>query len=62
MTAERPEGERYTHGYHEVILEFYRQRTAEACAAFLLPHLKPEATGLDMGCGPGTITGGPARR
>ncbi len=62
MTAERPEGEKYTHGYHEVILEFYRQRTAEVCAAFLLPHLQPEASVLDMGCGPGTITVGLARR
>ncbi|MYK75553.1 MAG: methyltransferase domain-containing protein, partial [Acidimicrobiaceae bacterium] len=54
--------ERYTHGYHEVILEFYRRRTAEACAAFLLPHLQPDATVLDMGSGPGTITVGLARR
>ena len=62
MTVERPEGERYTHGYHEVILEFYRQRTAEVCAGFLLPHLQPDASVLDMGCGPGTITVGLARR
>ena len=62
MDQDRPEGERYTHGYHEVILEFYRRRTAEVCAAFLLPHLQPEAAVLDMGCGPGTITVGLARR
>ena len=54
--------ERYTHGYHEAILEFYRRRTAEVCAAFLLPHLQPDATVLDMGSGPGTITVGLARR
>ena len=54
--------ERYTHGYHEVILEFYRRRTAEVCAAFLLPHLQPDATVLDMGSGPGTITVGLARQ
>ena len=54
--------ERYTHGYHEVILEFYRRRTAEVCAAFLLPHLQPGAAVLDMGSGPGTITVGLARR
>lgn len=62
MTVERPEGETYTHGYHEVILEFYRRRTAEVCAAFLLPRLPPDAAVLDMGCGPGTITVGLARR
>ena len=54
--------ERYTHGYHEAILESYRRRTAEACAAFLLPRLQPDASVLDMGCGPGTITAGLARR
>ena len=54
--------ERYTHGYHEAILESYRQRTAEVCAAFLLPYLQPDAAVLDMGCGPGTITAGLARR
>ena len=59
---DRPEGEKYTHGYHEVVLEFYRRRTAETCAAFLLPHLTPDASVLDMGCGPGTITVGLARR
>ncbi len=62
MTAEGPAGEQYTHGYHEVILEFYRRRTAEACAGFLLPRLQPDASVLDMGCGPGTITVGLARR
>ena len=62
MTVEPPDGETYTHGYHEVILEFYRRRTAEVCAAFLLPRLQPDAEVLDMGCGPGTITVGLARR
>ena len=62
MEQDRPEGERYTHGYHEVILEFYRRRTAEVCAAFLLPYLQPDATVLDMGSGPGTITAGLAHR
>lgn len=33
----QPEDERYTHGYHEVIVASYTRRTAEVCAAFLLP-------------------------
>ena len=53
--------ERYTHGYHAVIVDSYRRRTAEACAAFLLPRLRPDAEVLDLGCGPGTITLGLAR-
>ena len=62
MTQDRPEGERYTHGYHAVIVDSYRRRTAETCAAFLLPRLRPDAEVLDLGCGPGTITLGLARR
>lgn len=62
MAQHRPEGERYTHGYHAVIVDSYRKRTAETCAAFLLPRLRPGAEVLDLGCGPGTITLGLARR
>ena len=62
MTVDRPEGERYTHGYHEAIIGSYLRRTAEVCAAFLLPRLDPDAAVLDVGCGPGTITVGLARR
>ena len=62
MEQDRPQGERYTHGYHAVIVDSYRKRTAETCAAFLLPHLRPDAEVLDLGCGPGTITAGLARR
>ncbi len=58
MTLERPDGERYTHGYHEAIVGYYRRRTAEECAAFLLRRLRPDAVLLDVGSGPGTITAG----
>lgn len=54
--------ERYTHGYHEAVVGSYARRTAEDCAAYLLPRLRPDAVVLDLGCGPGTITAGLARR
>ncbi|MER7499191.1 methyltransferase domain-containing protein [Nonomuraea pusilla] len=46
----------YTHGHHESVLRSHRWRTAENSAAYLLPHLKPHMTVLDVGSGPGTIT------
>jgi hypothetical protein len=46
----------YTHGHHESVLRSHRWRTAENSAAYLLPHLAPDARVLDVGCGPGTIT------
>ena len=36
----------------------HAQRTAQSQAAFLLPHLSPGMTLLDLGCGPCTITVG----
>src|ERR1700757_3757897 len=48
----------YTHGHHESVLRSHRWRTAENSAAYLLPHLAPDAKVLDVGCGPGTITAG----
>ncbi|AGZ40090.1 putative ubiquinone/menaquinone methyltransferase [Actinoplanes friuliensis DSM 7358] len=47
----------YTHGHHESVLRSHRWRTAENSAAHLLPRLKSGDTLLDIGCGPGTITG-----
>ena len=46
----------YTHGHHESVLRSHTWRTAENSAAYLLPHLRPALSVLDVGCGPGTIT------
>lgn len=51
----------YTHGHHESVLRSHRWRTAENSAAYLLPHLKPGVSILDVGSGPGTITADLAR-
>lgn len=54
--APAPGPKRYTHGHHESVLRSHRQRTVENSAAYLLPHLRPGLSVLDVGCGPGTIT------
>src|SRR6201994_334318 len=46
----------YTHGHHESVLRAHRRRTAENSAGYLLPHVRPGISLLDVGCGPGTIT------
>src|ERR1700754_4858488 len=46
----------YTHGHHESVLRGHRVRTAENSAGYLLPHLQPGLSVLDVGWGPGTIT------
>ena len=51
----------YTHGHHESVLRSHTWRTAENSAAYLLPHLRPGLSLLDVGCGPGTITADLAR-
>jgi SAM-dependent methyltransferase len=52
----------YTHGHHESVLRSHRWRTAENSAAYLLRHLAPGMSLLDVGCGPGTITADLAAR
>ena len=46
----------YSHGHHESVLRSHRWRTAENSAAYLLGHLAPGQSLLDVGCGPGNIT------
>jgi 2-polyprenyl-3-methyl-5-hydroxy-6-metoxy-1,4-benzoquinol methylase len=48
--------ERYTLGHHESVLRSHRWRTAANSAAYLIPHLRPGMSVLDVGSGPGTIT------
>jgi SAM-dependent methyltransferase len=52
----------YTHGHHDSVLRSHRWRTAENSAAYLLPHLRPGMSLLDVGCGPGTQSVDLARR
>ena len=52
----------YTHGHHESVLRGHQRRTAEDSAGYLLPYLQPGLSLLDVGCGPGTITGDLAAR
>lgn len=52
----------YTHGHHESVLTSHRWRTAENSAAYLLPHLRPGSSLLDVGCGPATLTADLAAR
>ena len=54
--------DRYTHGHHESVLRSHAWRTAENSAGFVLGHLTPGLSLLDVGCGPGTITADLAAR
>lgn len=46
----------YTHGHDKAVLRAHQRRTVQDSAAYLLPHLAPGVSMLDIGCGPGTIT------
>jgi SAM-dependent methyltransferase len=51
----------YTHGHHASVLRSHTWRTAENSAEYLLQHLVPGKSLLDIGSGPGTITADFAR-
>jgi 2-polyprenyl-3-methyl-5-hydroxy-6-metoxy-1,4-benzoquinol methylase len=58
-----PSGEEvYQHGHHSSVVANHAKRTAEECAAFMLPFLRSGMRLLDVGCGPGSITSGLAQR
>ncbi|KAL8687149.1 MAG: hypothetical protein Q9218_006596 [Villophora microphyllina] len=48
----------YSQGHSEEVIASHSARTVSNSAAFLLPHLLPHFSLLDIGCGPGTITSG----
>lgn len=52
----RADQETYTHGHAPSVLRSHSARTVADSAAYLLPHLHPGVSVLDVGCGPGTIT------
>jgi SAM-dependent methyltransferase len=47
---------KYIHGHSAAVLKAHGRRTAGRDAAYLLPHLQPHFSILDIGCGPGTIS------
>ncbi|MCW2694290.1 MAG: methyltransferase protein [Mycobacterium sp.] len=46
----------YVHGHATSVVASHARRTAANSAAYLLPHLRPGMSLLDVGCGPGSIT------
>lgn len=55
MAAPKPSSV-YASKHDPATLRTHQWRTAANSAGHLLPHLKPNMTILDVGCGPGTIT------
>ena len=54
MTSSR--STQYVHGHAPSVLRTYDVRTAKSSAAYVLEHLEPGTTVLDVGCGAGSIT------
>lgn len=46
----------YTTDHSSSVLQTHNWRTATNSAAYLLPHIQPNMTILDIGCGPGSIS------
>ncbi|KAI4115673.1 MAG: hypothetical protein LQ338_007824 [Usnochroma carphineum] len=53
-----PSQSTYLQGHSSEVIASHSARTVSNSAAFLLPHLQPHFSLLDVGCGPGTITSG----
>ena len=49
---------RYILGYSQEVMDMHNWRSAESCAAHLLPHLEAGFRILDFGCGNGSISMG----
>jgi ubiquinone/menaquinone biosynthesis C-methylase UbiE len=62
MASFPPPHEVYQHGHHASVVSNHAKRTAEKEAAFFLGEPRPGHRLLDVGCGPGSITAGLARR
>ena len=62
MANSPPAAEVYQHGHHASVVGNHAKRTADKDAAFFLPLLRPGMRLLDVGCGPGSITAGLAKR
>jgi SAM-dependent methyltransferase len=52
----KKESATYTHGHHSSAVGDHARRGAADSAGFLIPHIKPTFTILDVGCGPGSIS------
>lgn len=54
--ASRKETATYTHTHHSTAVNDHARRGAADSAGFLIPHIEPKFSILDVGCGPGSIT------